>query len=103
MTNELIERAKSNQRDSLISDYKTCLGIAILLNSGVVTFALHQLFNVTALWIDALIFWGVVIVSLIMITPVWIIFDLRVLIIDLHNRIEKLENGTSKKELEEAE
>ena len=89
--NEKVSEAKSKVRDFFAIIFEFALLLLLLGLAYELLVHITKMYEIEATLVKILIYIAILLVLEVIITPLWIMLDMRVLIIDIHNRLENLE------------
>jgi len=93
---EDVKKAKSEVRDWFASAFNLALDIIVLALTAGIVWYLSDAVPLELFWQKASVFIAVFLIFVVILTPFWILLDLRVLVVDLHDRVVSLEQEIGK-------
>ncbi len=89
--NEKVSEAKSKARDFFAIIFEFALLLLLLGLAYELLVYIANMYAIEATLVKILIYIAILLALIVINTPLWIMLDMRVLIIDIHNRLENLE------------
>ena len=89
--NEKVSEAKSKARDFFAIIFEFALLLLLLGLAYELLVHITKMYEIEATLVKILIYIAILLALIVINTPLWIMLDMRVLIIDIHNRLENLE------------